>query len=130
MQDRSRLDAIVSDDKIKSLKEFDTERVTENENQMKSTKARVTKIEDRSRQWDLIETRIKPQINLQTVNNHTKNNKSENFIRLNDDVALRAQGNRLQMCRSLQGNDPTDENCVDIWTTLDIKQDDNIKIQN
>lgn len=135
-EDRSRLDAIVSDDKIKSLKEFDTERVTTNENEMKVTTGRVAKIEDRSKSWDMIETRIKPQISLQTVNNHTKNNKSDNFIRLNDDVALRAQGNRLQMCRSLQGNSPSDpgyeadKNCVDIWTTLDIKPDDNIKIQD
>jgi hypothetical protein len=103
---------------------------------MKVTTGRVAKIEDRSKSWDMIETRIKPQISLQTVNNHTKNNKSDNFIRLNDDVALRAQGNRLQMCRSLQGNSPSDpgyeadKNCVDIWTTLDIKPDDNIKIQD
>ena len=135
-EDRSRLDAIVSDDKIKSLKEFDTERVTESENQVKTTKARVASIEEQSKQWNMMESRIKPQINLSTVNNHTKNNKSDNFIRLNDDVALRAQGNRLQMCRSLQGNSPSDpgyeadKNCVDIWTTLDIKPDDNIKIKD
>lgn len=135
-EDRTRLDAIVSDDKIKSLKDFEVGRVTTNENEMKATKNRVTKIEDRSKFWDLTETRIKPQINLETINSHTQNNKTDNFIRLNDDVALRAQGNRLQMCRSLQGKSPTDagyeadKHCVDIWTTLDIKPDDNIKIQD
>lgn len=134
-EDRSRLNAIVEDDTIQNLKAFDTGRVKTNEDELVSTKTRVSDIENRSKSWDLIESRIHPKINLSTINTHSKNNKSDDFIRLNDDVALRAKGNRLQMCRSLKGSGPSDPgydadtNCVDIWTTLDIKQDDSIKIQ-
>lgn len=134
-KDRSRLNAIVEDDKILNLKSLNTSRIAANEDDLSVANKRISAIENRSKKWDMTESRIQPKINLSTINTHSQNNKSDNFLRLNDDVAIRAEGNRLQMCRSLGGKNPSDSeydadaNCVDMWTTLDIKEDDSIKIQ-
>jgi len=134
---KSRLDAIVSDDTIQKLKDFDPQtRVATHETELTGVKSRLKTMEKKSVGWDMGAVQIKSQINLATINEYTKANKTDNFIRLNDNVALRATGNRLQMCRNLDGKEgpsdaayDADANCVDMWTTLDIKPDDNIKIQ-
>jgi len=134
---KSRLDAIVSDDTIQKLKDFDPQtRVATHETELTGVKSRLKTMEQKAVGWDMGAVQIKSQINLATINEYTKANKTDNFIRLNDNVALRATGNRLQMCRNLDGKEgpsdaayDADANCVDMWTTLDIKPDDNIKIQ-
>ena len=135
-EQKDRLTSMVGDDNVSSLKEFNAERLTQSENELKATKAMLSKVQDRAKYWDLADSRLKSQINLQTVNNYTMENKGDTFIRLNDNVALRANGNRVQMCQNLDGKKgpsdsgyDADKNCFDMWTTADIKSDDSIKIQ-
>ena len=88
----------------------------------------------KNKKYDMLESKVKADISLDTINKNSLNNKSADFIRLNENVALRAKGNRLQMCTNLKGADPgfeaydDDENCFDFWTTKDFGEDDEIKV--
>ena len=131
---KERLETIVQDDQIKDLKTFDSGDVTDLRKSIVSNTRKLQEMEVKSKKYDIMENKIKSDITMDTINRNTLNNKSSGFIRLNDDVALRAQGNRLQMCTNLKGADPNfeayddDKNCYDFWTTKDFGEDDEIKV--
>ena len=131
---KDRLQAIVQDDQIRDLKSFDSGDVTDLRKSIVSNTIKLQQMEANNKKYDMMESKVKADISLDTINRNSLNNKSAEFIRLNDNVALRAKGNRLQMCTNLKGADPgfegydDEENCFDFWTTKDFGEDDEIKV--
>jgi hypothetical protein len=131
---KERLQAIVQDDQIRDLKSFDSGDVTDLRKSIVSNTRKLQEMEAKNKKYDMMESKVKADISLDTINRNSLNNKSADFIRLNDNVALRAKGNRLQMCTNLKGADPgfeaydAEENCFDFWTTKDFGEDDEIKV--
>ena len=131
---KDRLQAIVQDDQIRDLKSFDSGDVTDLRKSIVSNTIKLQQMEANNKKYDMMESKVKADISLDTINRNSLNNKSAEFIRLNDNVALRAKGNRLQMCTNLKGADPgfegydDEENCFDFLTTKDFGEDDEIKV--
>ena len=131
---KERLQAIVQDDQIRDLKSFDSSGVTDLRKSIVTNTRKLQEMEAKNKKYDMLESKVKADISLNTINTNSLNNKSADFIRLNENVALRAKGNRLQMCTNLKGADPgfeaydDDKNCFDFWTTKDFGEDDEIRV--
>ncbi len=131
---KERLEAIVQDDQIRDLKSFDSGDVTDLRKSIVTNTRKLQEMQAKNKKYDMLESKMKADISLETINRNSLNNQSADFIRLNENVALRAKGNRLQMCTNLKGADPSfeayddDKNCFDFWTTKDFDEDDEIKV--
>ena len=120
-EQQARLDEIVSDDDIKNLKGEGSPTSTELVNikaDVDLNKAAVSNLKLFNQSMDGL---ITGKVTTNNLNSQTKLNPNnvDNFIRLNDNVSLMAEGARLKMCTSFDSYDrPSD--CHDFWTTKDL----------
>ena len=129
---KSRLDAILGNDKIKNL---GTTTIPDS-GEVSSVKTDLGVLNTKMTSAESDITTLKAQhrdsmrnVNLNKINEYTRANsaKSDNYIALNEKVSLKASGNRLQMCQDFSDGEPSD--CHDLWTTKDITEIDTRKIQ-
>lgn len=130
--EKSRLDSILKDDKIKNL---GTTTIPDS-GEVSSVKTDLGVLNTKMTSAESDITTLKAQhrdsmrnFNLNKINEYTRANsaKSDNYIALNEKVSLKASGNRLQMCQDFSDGEPSD--CHDLWTTKDITEIDTRKIQ-
>lgn len=122
-EETARLSGIVENNDIVNLKKMNfpsTEKITELNNQVQTNSTILQKLNN--------DAHVLSKVSLRNINEHSQKNDSDNFIRLNENVSLRAKGNRLQMCTDMNNEGPNDDNCHDLWTTKDFTEDDKIKI--
>ena len=124
---KQRLNDIVDDDDVKNLKQLSIPSSSELSGLKSDIEANTTNIDNLEK---TIDGRINGAVNINTINEQTAlNSRSDNFIRLNDNVSLLADGNRLKMCTEFdRKNEP--KTCYDLWTTKDLADTSAFPIQS
>ena len=126
---QQRLNTIVDDDNIKNLKQLKIPTSTELANVRSSVEKNKTDINDLKLANKTIDGQIIGKVNTKNLNEQSRlnPNTTDNFLRLNNNVSLMADGKRLRMCTSFDNmNRPTD--CHDFWTTKDLAASKSIEI--
>jgi hypothetical protein len=133
---KEKLESIINNDTTEQINNngATSEIIYQIKNKVDKTGADLETLREKTMKYDLMESRFKSGISLEEINRHSRTNNSEDFLRLNENVALRAKGNRLQMCTNLKNLNPNDvnyddvKNCHDFWTSKDFGEDDEIRI--
>lgn len=124
----SRLESIVENDNVVNMKDI-TSITPEN---FKKLEDQIQTNTTKLNAFGNLDATMLGKVNLNNLNGYTKENasSSDTFIRLNENVALRANKNRVQMCTNMSADDtmPKNENCYDLWTTKDFIEDEKVKI--
>lgn len=127
---QQRLNNIVDDDDIKNLKQLKIPTSTELASVRSSIEKNKTDINDLKLANKTIDGQIIGKVNTKNLNEQSRLNPitTDNFLRLNNNVSLMADGKRLRMCTSFDiMNRPTD--CYDFWTTKDLATSKSIEIK-
>lgn len=125
---KTRLDSILSNDKIKNLGSTtipDNSEVLNVKTNVGVLDTKMTSVESDINTLKAQQREATRNVNLTKMNEYTRNNsiRSDNYIALNGQVSLKAAGNRLLMCQGFDsGGSPT--NCHDLWTTKDLEETD------
>lgn len=120
-QQKERLDNIVSDNTIKDLKTMQIPTSSDLVNIKAAVEKNTADMNEIKQTNKSLDGLITGKVTTNNLNAQTRLNPNnvDNFIRLNNNVSLMADGTRLKMCTSFDnGNRPSE--CHDLWTTKDL----------
>lgn len=118
---KERLDNIVKDDTINDLRNMSIPTSTDLMNIKAAVEKNTADMNEIKQTNKSIDGLITGKVTTNNLNAQTRLNPNnvDNFIRLNNNVSLMAEGTRLMMCTAFDnGNRPTQ--CHDFWTTKDL----------
>lgn len=129
-EQKDRLDNIVSDNTIKDLKTMKIPTSTDLVNIKAAVEKNTADMNEIKQTNKSLDGLITGKVTTNNLNAQTRLNPNnvDNFIRLNNNVSLMAEGTRLKMCTSFDNaNRPTD--CHDFWTTKDLAATNKLNIK-